>query len=146
MPEQSEAARGVTRPLRGSGAAMSTVQRFADALQDLERTRDLDPFLALFAEDVQLLRPEGRGDASGRDGAAHYWQAYLDQFEEIASTFFRLEESGRLAELEWTGEGRLRTGRPVRYAGVSLLELDEAGLVRRFATYYDTAALVAPAA
>lgn len=125
---------------------MTTVQRFADALQELERSRDLDPFLELFADDVELLRPEGRGDARGRGGARTFWQAYLHQFDEIASTFSRVEESGRLGELEWVGEGRLRTGRAISYHGVSLLELDDDGLVLRFATYYDTAAFLVPPA
>lgn len=123
---------------------MESVQRFAEALQELERTRDLDPFLEVFSDGVHLIRPEGRGDEHGRDGARRFWQAYLDQFDQIESSFSRLEESGPLAELEWTGEGVLQPGRPVSYRGVSLLELDDAGLVRRFATYYDTAAFVVP--
>jgi len=124
---------------------MSYAQQFADALQELERSRELEVFLAVFAEDVRLLRPEVSGEENGRDGARRFWQTYLDQFDEIASTFSRVEQSERLGELEWTGEGRLRTGRQVSYQGVSLLELEDAGLVRRFATYYDTAAFVAPA-
>lgn len=124
----------------------SSAQQFADALQDFERTRDLDPFLEVFSDEVHLVRPEGRGDEQGKDGARRFWQAYLDQFDEIGSTFSRVTQSGALGELEWTGEGRLRTGRPVSYRGVSLLELDDAGLVRRFATYYDTAAFLAPPA
>ncbi len=35
---------------------MSYAQQFADALQELERSRELDVFLAVFAEDVRLLR------------------------------------------------------------------------------------------
>ena len=130
----------------GQRRTMTSTQRFADALQELERTRSLDPFLELFSDEVQLLRPEGRGDTRGKDGAARFWQTYLDQFEEIGSTFSRLAESGSLGELEWSGDGRLRTGRAVSYRGVSLLELDEDGLVRRFATYYDTAAFLVPLA
>lgn len=121
---------------------MSTVQRFADALQELERTRDLDAFVQLFSDSARLLRPEGRGDVTGKDGARQFWQAYLDQFDEIGSRFSRLEQDGKLGELEWTGTGRLRTGRPISYTGVSLLEVDGDGSVTRFATYYDTAAFL----
>ena len=125
---------------------MSTVQRFADALHELERTRDLDAFVQLFSEEARLVRPEGRGDVTGKDGARQFWQAYLDQFDEIGSRFSRLEEDGRLGELEWTGTGQLRTGRPISYTGVSLLEIDGDGMVTRFATYYDTAAFLVPPA
>jgi ketosteroid isomerase-like protein len=51
-----------------------------------------------------------------------------------------------LGELEWVSEGRLASGRPVSYAGVSLLEHDDDGKVVRFATYYDTAAFTSPTA
>jgi len=123
---------------------MTSVQQFADALQQLERSRELEPFLDQFADDVELVRPEPGTAQHGREGAQRFWQAYLDQFEQISSEFGRLEQDGRLAELEWVGRGRSRTGREISYAGVSLLALDENALVRRFATYYDTSAFLLP--
>ncbi len=125
---------------------MSAAQTFADALRQLERTRDLDAFVQVFSDDVRLVRPEGRGDEQGQEGARRFWQAYLDTFDDIASTFSRVEQDGRLGELEWTGDGRLPSGRPISYRGVSLLQVDGDGKVTRFATYYDTAAFVAPEA
>jgi ketosteroid isomerase-like protein len=115
-------------------------QDFADALQQLEQDRDLDAFVSRFAGDAVLLRPEPGGQETGRDGARRFWQAYLDQFETIASTFGRVVDAERLGELEWVSEGRLRTGRDITYAGVSLLEHDDDGAVVRFATYDDTSA------
>ena len=119
-----------------------TAQTFADALQRLESGGDLDDFTALFAEGAELRRPEQDTAEHGRDGARRFWQTYLDQFEGIASSFSRVVDAGPLGELEWTSEGSLRTGRPITYAGCSLLEHDDDGLVVRFATYYDTAAFV----
>lgn len=118
----------------------SPARLFADALQALEGGGDLDAFLAVFAEDVQLLRPEAGGQESGPEGARRFWQAYVDQFTEIASSFGRLVDAGPYAELEWVSEGRLSTGTPITYAGVSLLEHDAEGRVVRFATYFDTSA------
>ncbi len=123
---------------------MSRAREFADALQRLEQDRDLDAFLSRFADEVTLLRPEPGGQEQGRDGARRFWQAYLDQFETIGSTFGRLVDADRYAELEWVSEGRLRTGRDISYAGVSLLEHDDQGAVVRFATYYDTSAFTSP--
>lgn len=121
---------------------MTTAREFADALQRLETDRDLDAFLEQFSEQVELVRPEPGNSAVGRDGARQFWSAYLQQFAQIASTFSRVAQDGRLGELEWVGEGRLRTGRDISYAGVSLLELDDEGKVVRFATYYDTGAFL----
>lgn len=46
--------------------------------------------------------------------------------------------------LEWASRGSLGSGRDVQYSGVSLLEFDASGKARRFAAYYDTAALAEP--
>jgi ketosteroid isomerase-like protein len=114
---------------------------FAQALQTFEKDRDLDAFAAVFAPDAELLRPEQRGGESGQEGVRAFWQAYLDQFGQISSSFSRVVEAGDLGELEWTSRGTLGSGREVEYQGVSLLEFGEDGAVTRFATYYDTAAL-----
>ena len=123
---------------------MSRAQQFADALQRLEQDRDLDPFLTQFSDDVRLMRPETGGHEEGGDGARAFWTAYLEQFDDIASTFGRLVDAGALGELEWTSTGRLKTGREITYTGVSLLEHDDDGNVQRFVSYYDTAAFVRP--
>ena len=123
---------------------MSRAQSFADALQRLEQDGDLDAFVDVFSDEVELVRPEPGGRESGREGARRFWQAYLDQFSEIRSSFSRVVDAERLGELEWTSEGTLGTGRPIAYAGVSLLEHDADGKVARFATYYDTAAFGQP--
>lgn len=123
---------------------MSAAREFADALQRLEADGDLDAFVGRFAEDVVLVRPEPGGQETGPDAARRFWQAYLDQFESIGSTFGRLVDAEPYAELEWVSEGRLRTGREITYAGVSLLEHDADGQIARFATYYDTVPFVEP--
>ncbi len=116
---------------------------FADALQQFEQDGDLDTFIRVFTDDAELLRPEQRSGETGSAGAKAFWQAYLDQFGEIRSTFSRVVEAGNLGELEWSSSGTLGNGTDVEYEGVSLLEFAEDGRVSRFATYYDTAALSA---
>ena len=114
---------------------------FAQALQQFEQDHDLDAFARVFTDDAQVLRPEQRGGGQGPDGVRTFWQQYLDQFGTIRSEFSRIVEAGELGELEWTSRGSAGAGTDVEYQGVSLLEFDDQGLVKRFATYYDTAAL-----
>ena len=119
-------------------------QAFAQALQQFEKDHDLEAFARVFADDAQVLRPEQRGGEQGQDGVRTFWQQYLDQFETVRSEFSRVVEAGPLGELEWTSRGSLgsaQEAKTVEYQGVSLLEFDDQGLVKRFATYYDTAAL-----
>ena len=121
-------------------------QRFADALQEFEQSGDVQAFVgSVFADDAELHRPEHRGQTeTGQQGATAFWEQYKSQFDEIASTFSRVQERDGLGVLEWTSEGRLSTGRPVRYEGVSVLDLGDDGKVTRFATWYDTAAFLSP--
>ncbi|TKV58852.1 nuclear transport factor 2 family protein [Nakamurella flava] len=115
-------------------------QAFADALQHLEKSGDVDAFVQeQFADGATLLRPEVDQEVSGSDGARQYWQQYLGQFSDIASSFDRITGSGNLGVLEWTSTGTLAAGASINYRGVSLLDFDDQGKVSRFATYFDTA-------
>ena len=119
----------------------NSAQRFADALQQLEHDRDVEAFVAqVFAGDPELYRRElaHKPVEKGRDGATRFWRQYLGQFDEIRSTFHRVVEGAQLGVLEWVGEGVLKGGHPVRYEGVSIIDVDDTGAVTRFATWYDT--------
>ena len=114
-------------------------QTFADQLNELEAGGDVDRFVtAVFATEVELVRPEAHQQLAGQDGARTFWTQYLAHFDSIRSEFSRVADSDGLGVLEWRSTGRLRTGSDIAYAGVSVLDFDGEGLVRRFATYYDT--------
>ena len=114
-------------------------QGFASELNRLEADGDVERFVsAVFADDPELIRPEAHQRLQGAEGAHHFWRQYLTHFDSVASEFSRVVEQGSLGVLEWTSRGRLRGGGNITYSGVSLLDLDDAGRVRRFATYYDT--------
>ena len=119
--------------------ATNRTEQFADALHALEDGGDLDAFVAVFADDVELYRPETQQKLAGTSGARAFWEQYLATFERIRSDFSRVVD-GEVGVLEWTSTGRLAGGTDITYAGVSLLDFDEAGLVTRFATYFDTQA------
>ncbi|HEY0238316.1 MAG TPA: nuclear transport factor 2 family protein [Friedmanniella sp.] len=112
---------------------------FAAALHQLEDSGDLDTFMELFADDVELYRPETKQHLDGKDGARSFWAEYLGTFDHISSDFSRVVD-GEIGVLEWTSTGQLRGGAPITYAGVSIVDFDEAGKVSRFATYFDTQA------
>lgn len=116
--------------------------RFAKALQESEARRDPGPVAGLFAPDAELanLSHERRG----ADGARTFWQEYLDAFGAIRSVFSAVKQFDGWAVLEWASEGTLPAGKPVKYRGVSVLEVD-GDRVKKFRTYYDSAALVTPA-
>jgi ketosteroid isomerase-like protein len=115
-------------------------QRFIDALHALELKHDVEPIVALFAEDAELAGPTTDGPQRGRDGARRFWQRYRHAFDEVGSSFRHVVRDGRAALLEWTSRGRLADGTPFEYGGVSVLELD-GDAIRGFRTYFDPTAL-----
>ena len=118
-------------------------QHFAEALQRYEQDRDVDRFVGdVFTDDAELFRPEQEQALRGRDGARQFWQQYRDQFGEVRSEFDRVVEGGDLGVLEWRSDGSRAGGGAISYRGVSLLDFDGEGRVRRFANYFDTAAFV----
>lgn len=118
-------------------------QRFADALQALEGG-DEKPMLEQFVEGAELVRPVA-DRSSGVTDPGQFWDAYVAQFDTISTEFSSVEDAGERGILEWTSSGKLSSGRQISYAGVSLLSFGEDDKVRRFATYYDTAAFLEPA-
>jgi ketosteroid isomerase-like protein len=124
----------------------SPAQLFADALQAVEESNDPGALLERFTDDAQLLRPEANGSHVTDDDAAAFWNSYLSQFDEIETEFTHVEDGDTQAWLEWVSRGKLSTGRSIEYRGVSLLSIADDGKVRRFATYYDTAAFIEPTA
>ena len=123
--------------------ARPAAEQFMAALRAFEADGQPEPLLRLFTDDAELsnyTRTE-----RGRDGARRFWEEYRAAFGVIRSRFAAVIAGDRGVALEWESAGTLPTGSPIRYRGVSLLELD-GGRVRRFRTYYDSAAFVPPAA
>ena len=124
--------------------AKANAQQFIKALHALEESGDAEAMVEVFASDATLMALVSRRTHEGADGVRAFWEEYLKPFERIHSEFGHVRADGDHAVLEWTGTGTLAgsDGRAVEYQGVSLLEFDGAGKVRRFRTYYDSAAFV----
>ena len=125
-------------------------QLFAEALQEFEKSRDVETFVsAVFADGAELARPETGQHTRGDVGARQFWRQYLDQFDDIHSEFARIVDAetgdGRIGLLEWTSTGHATTGDDISYRGVTVLDFDAGGRVTRFTTYYDTAPFTLPA-
>jgi ketosteroid isomerase-like protein len=111
------------------------VNDFIDALRGLEDGGDAAPLLDLFAGDCVLQNVSVADDFHGRDGAERFWAEDRGMFRDVQSDFRNvIVEDGRAA-LEWTRSGTGKGGDPVRYAGVSILELAD-GHIARFMAYF----------
>jgi len=113
-------------------------ESFMKTLQQVENTGDVEPLVAMFAEDAELINLAMTEPLKGSDGARRFWQKYLSVFERIHSRFTNVVEGDRAAVLEWISEGALSSGESLNYRGVSVIEIDN-DRVCRFRTYYDSA-------
>lgn len=118
--------------------ASKIAEGFMKTLQQIENTGDVEPLVAMFAEDAELINLAMTEPLKGRDGARRFWQKYLSVFERIHSNFTHVVEGDRTAVMEWISEGALSNGESVRYRGVSIIEIDS-DRVSHFRTYYDSA-------
>lgn len=121
--------------------ASETAEQFMRALQETERTGDVEPLVAMFTDDAEVSNLAKTEPLRGLDGTRQFWQDYLKAFEHIESRFTHTTMSDEGAALEWVSEGALPTGKPIKYRGVSILDI-AGGKVRRFMTYYDSAAFL----
>lgn len=126
-----------------STSTRPVAERFMRALQAFEAGADVGELAGLFADDAEaanLVRAE-----RGPDGVRRFWIDYRAAFREVRSRFSTVTIGETGAALEWESEGALPSGEPIRYRGVSVLDVD-GDRVRRFRTYYDSAAFVTGAA
>jgi ketosteroid isomerase-like protein len=121
--------------------ASEIAERFMQTLQQVEETQDSEPLVSLFAEDAELSNLAMAEPLRGQAGARQFWQKYLSVFDRIHSHFTQVTEGSDTAVLEWVSEGTLSSGEPIRYLGVSIVEVQQ-GKVQRFRTYYDSAAFL----
>jgi ketosteroid isomerase-like protein len=120
------------------------VRRFVAALRHFEQQGDSDDLVALFADDAELYRLDGRG---ARQDVRGFWSEYRAQFGEVRTQFRNTVEDahGTEAGLEWHSSGTLAGGDEFDYAGSTFLTIAD-GRITGLRTYYDTAAFVtAPA-
>jgi len=113
--------------------------QFSEVLRTLERERDLEPVLALFAEGATLRRIPRAGSYHGERGIQHFWEEYLDAFSSISTEFGKVIELNEAVVLEWRSQGTTKHGKEVEYEGCTVLELSD-GKISAFRTYYDAAA------
>lgn len=121
--------------------ASETAEKFMQTLQQIEEKKNVESLVSLFTEDAELSNLATPVPLQGKNGARQFWQKYLSVFQQIHSKFTNVVESDGSAVLEWISEGTLTTGEPLKYQGVSIIEIVD-GKVQRFRTYYDSAAFL----
>lgn len=120
-----------------------------DFIHRLHKVEQGDPesvetLVDLFADDAELSNPvaERNGRAyRGREAVERFWREYRGLFREVHSEFVDVTAGDHSAGLFWRSRGVDATGARLEYDGVSLLEFDDQGKIRRFRGYFDSNSL-----
>lgn len=120
--------------------AQSLLHRFIESLGRLESERDLDSIVSLFSDTAEVGNVVVPAKFHGPEGVREFWSKYRDTFGKMQSTFRNHFASENRAALEWTTEGTTVNGTPIRYEGVSILEM-EGDKIKRFRAYFDAGSL-----
>lgn len=111
-------------------------QRFIDALARLEERGELEPLVALFADDAEVSNAASPRSFQGTQGARDFWAEYKGTLKAVRSTFRNVIAAGDRTALEWETRGTAYNGQAIAYEGVSIIEW-EGERIRRFYAYFD---------
>lgn len=116
------------------------VEKFMDALREIEESSETKGMLDLFSEKCEIsnvaIKP-----LRGKQGVLRFWRDYRANFKEIHTEFTSVTETEGKSFLEWVSRGVLQSGRCIIYEGLTFLEWADSQIVR-FKAYHDSAAFL----
>ena len=118
------------------------IQRVVEAYFAATRAMDLDAWLATFAPDAVMYDPSGppvRGHAALRQ----FFQGITGAFERVGLTEQTIYAFATRAAAQWVGEGTGKNGRRVKFTGIDVFEINDAGTIQTLWGYWNPAAMMA---
>lgn len=103
------------------------------------RAMDMEAWIATFAPDATSYDPVGAPPTIGHDALRQFFSAIVAAFEKVGLTEDHVFIAGNGAAVKWTGRGKGKNGRDIRFEGIDIFELNEAGLIQTVRAYWNPA-------
>jgi steroid delta-isomerase len=103
------------------------------------RAMDGEAWIATFAPDAVSYDPVGAPPTVGHDGLRQFFAAIVTAFEKVGLTEDHVFIAGNGAAVKWTGNGKGKNGRSVRFEGIDIFDFNEAGLIQAVRAYWNPA-------
>jgi len=116
-----------------------TVKAYFAAL----RAMDQQAWVNTFAEDAVSYDPVGAPPINGHQKLGEFFQTITAAFKEVGLTENDVFIAGNHAAVKWTGKGTSKQGRTVRFAGIDVFTINEAGKIETLYAYWNPAEMVA---
>ena len=107
------------------------------------RAMDERAWVRTFAEDAVTYDPVGAPPTHGHQKLAEFFQTITAAFKEVGLTEDDIFIAGNGAAVKWTGRGISQAGRKVKFEGIDVFEINEAGKIQTLHAYWNPAEMVA---
>ena len=107
------------------------------------RAMDERAWVRTFAEDAVTYDPVGAPPTYGHQKLAEFFQTVTAGFKEVGLTEDDIFIAGNGAAVKWTGRGISQAGRKVKFEGIDIFEINEAGKIQTLHAYWNPAEMVA---
>jgi steroid Delta-isomerase len=107
------------------------------------RAMDIPAIVNTFAEDAVSHDPVGAQPIEGHQKITEFFQSITAAFKEVGLTEDQVFVAGNGAAVKWSGSGISKQGNKVRFEGIDVIEVNEAGKIRRLYAYWNPAEMVA---
>jgi steroid delta-isomerase len=106
------------------------------------RAMDIPAIVDTFAEDAVTEDPVGTPPNHGHKRIEEFFQTVTAGFKEVGLTEDQVFISGNAAAVKWTGRGVSKEGRRVKFEGIDIIEVNEAGKIQTLHAYWNPAEMV----
>jgi len=103
------------------------------------RAMDAESWVATFAPDAVSYDPVGAPPTAGHDALRQFFEAICAAFKKVGMTEDHIFIAGNGAAVKWTGSGKGKNGRNVRFEGIDVFDFNEAGLIQTVRAYWNPA-------
>src|SRR5687768_4700942 len=107
------------------------------------RAMDIPAIVRTFAEDAVTEDPVGTPANHGHKKIQEFFETVTAGFKEVGLTEDQVFITGNAAAVKWTGRGVSKQGRKVKFEGIDVIEVNEAGKIQTLHAYWNPAEMVA---
>jgi steroid delta-isomerase len=107
------------------------------------RSMDQQAWVNTFASDAISYDPVGAPPIHGHKSLAEFFQTITAAFKEVGLSEDQIFIAGNGAAVKWTGRGKSKQGKQVKFEGIDVFEINEAGKIQTLHAYWNPAEMVA---
>ena len=114
-----------------------SISRVVRAFFEAIRAMDADAWANTFAENGTIYDPAGSAPTEGRKALREFVESICKSFKKVDLTEDHVFVAGHGAAVKWTGRGTSKNGKEVKFEGIDVFEVDEAGKIQTCWRYWN---------